>query len=81
MLTISDSMRSITTDTTRATEVIKSHVPVPNILSPRDNFGRIRFMVRLTPTNGTKFLPYRQRLFAGNGDRPMWAGRDRAGWQ
>jgi hypothetical protein len=68
-------------DTTRVTEVIKSHIPILNTLGPRDNFGRIRFVVRFTPTNGTKFLPYRQRLFAGNWNRPMWAGRDRLGWQ
>jgi hypothetical protein len=41
MLTISDSMRSVTADTTRMTE---SHAPVPNILGPRDNFGRTRFV-------------------------------------
>jgi hypothetical protein len=74
-------MRSVTADTTWVTEVIKSHVPVLNTLSPRDNLDHIKFMVRLTPTNGTKFLPYRQRLFAGNGNRPVWAGRGRLGWQ
>ena len=58
-------MRSVTADTTRVTEIVKSHVPVPNTLGPRDNFGRIRFVVRLTPTNGTKFLPYRQRRETG----------------
>jgi hypothetical protein len=78
MLTISDNMRLITADTARVTEIIKSHVPIPNTLDPRDNLDRIRFV---TPTNGTKFLPYRQHLFAGNGNRPMWAGRDRPGWQ
>jgi len=35
MFTISNSMRSA--DTTRVTEVIKSHVPIPNTLGPRDN--------------------------------------------
>jgi hypothetical protein len=50
MLTISDSMRSVTADTTRVTEVIKSHVLVPNTLGPRDNLSRIRFVVRLTET-------------------------------
>jgi hypothetical protein len=81
MLIISDSMRLVIADITRATEVNKSHVPVLNTLGPRDNFGRIRFVVRLTLTNGTKFLLYRQRLFAGNGNCLMWAGRDRLGWQ
>jgi hypothetical protein len=50
MLIISDSMRSVTANITRVTEIVKSHVSVPNTLGPRDNFGRI-----------TKFLPYRQR--------------------
>jgi hypothetical protein len=77
ILIISDSIRSVTANITRMTEVIKSYVSVPNTLSLRDNFGRIRFIVRLTLINGTKFLPYRQRLFAGNENRLMWAGRDR----
>jgi hypothetical protein len=50
MLTITNSMRSVTADTTRVTEVVKSHVPVLNTLGLRDNFGRFRFVVRLTPT-------------------------------
>jgi hypothetical protein len=59
MLTIPDSMRLITADTTRVMEIIKSHVLILNILGLRDNFGRVRFVIRLTSTNGTKFLPYR----------------------
>jgi hypothetical protein len=38
---ISDSMRSVTADTTTVTEIVKSRVPVLNTLGPRDNFGRI----------------------------------------
>jgi hypothetical protein len=76
ILIISNSMRLVTADTAQITE---SHVPILNTLSPRDNFSRTRFVVRLTPTNGTKFLLYRQRLFAGNGNRLMWAGRHKAG--
>jgi len=53
MLTISDSMRLITADTTRVMETIKSHVLILNVL------GRVRLVIRLTSTNGTKFLPYR----------------------
>ena len=71
MFTISNNMRSA--DTTRVTEVIKSHVPILNTLGPRDNFGRIRFVVRFTPTNGTKFLPYRQRGI-------VQCGREETGW-
>jgi hypothetical protein len=76
ILIISNSMRLVIADTTQITE---SHVPVLNTLGPRDNFSRTRFVVRLTPTNGTKFLSYRQRLFAGNGNRLMWAGKHRPG--
>jgi len=73
------SMRLVTADTTTVTEIVKSHVPVPNTLGPRDNFGRIRFVVRLTLTDGTKFLPYRQRLFAGNGKSSNIGGKRQAG--
>jgi hypothetical protein len=51
MLKISGSMRSVTADTMTVTEIVKSHVPVPNTLGPRDNFGRIRFAVWLTSTS------------------------------
>jgi hypothetical protein len=53
------------------TEVVTSHVPVPETLSPYDDFSRVGFVVRRTPTDLAKFIPSLQCLFAGNGNRPM----------
>jgi hypothetical protein len=69
MLIISNSMRLVIINITRVKEVIKSYVFILNTLSLRDNFNNIKFIIRLTPTSDTKFLLYRQRLFAGNGNR------------
>ena len=63
------------------TEVVKIHVPVSNVLGPCDNVVVLgsRFVVRLTPTNSTKYHLYDHRLFAGIGNcpgRPEEIGRD-----
>jgi hypothetical protein len=58
MLIISNSMQLVIVDTTTVIKIVKSHVPVLNTLSPRDNFSCIRLVVQLTPTDGMKFLSY-----------------------
>ena len=55
-------------------EVAMSHIPIPEGLGPRNDFGRLGFVIRWTPTNLSKFLPYHQRLFAGHGSYPVWTG-------
>jgi hypothetical protein len=60
-------------DPARVTEIVTSNVPVPDALGPCNAFGGLGFVVRRTPTNLPKLLPSRQRLFAGNGSRPVWA--------
>jgi len=49
------------------------NVPVPEALGLRDDFGRRGFMVKSTPTNLPKFLPYHQRLFTGDRNFPLLA--------
>jgi hypothetical protein len=74
-----ESTSSVTctlTHTPRIKEVARRKVPVPKILGPCHDFGRVGFVVRLPPTNLSKFLSYRQSLFAGNGDRLMRMARD-----
>ena len=39
-------MWSVIADTMRVVEVVESHVPVLNTLSPHDNFNRFRFVVK-----------------------------------
>src|SRR2546423_4150094 len=48
-------------------EMAASHIPIPESLGPRNNFSRLGFVVRQTPANISKFLPYDQRLFARHG--------------
>src|SRR3954447_15658310 len=53
------------------------HVPIPETLAISDVFGRQGFVVRRTPTNLSKFLPYRQCFLTGHGIGLVGAGSDR----
>jgi hypothetical protein len=57
------------------------HVPVLETLVIGSVFGRHVFMIRRTPTNFSKFLPYRRYFFTRHGICPVRTGSDRLGLQ
>jgi hypothetical protein len=44
-------------EATRVGEAARRQVPVPESLGPCHNFGRVRFIVRLSPTNLSEISP------------------------
>jgi hypothetical protein len=75
MLTISEKyvVSHMCPDQARVTETAMSHVSIPEALGPYSVFDGLGFVVRRTSTNLPKLLLSRQRLFAGHGNRPVYA--------